>query len=268
MRSVWILGCWENWWVTCSSWVRGIGIPALGVALLIWVTLYWTNPGSLPAYSCFVMADFWRTFLEILPGWIPCKFGARRWCISSLELQNFPKVSGSWWVWPCYTGVACSSPTSLSQKSISLSPTQSRPKHVEFYVGLDFTSLLYIAYEIVVACMTWLQSQNDMKWCTHADAKILNSKYYNDWKGRLKCQAAEPFFTALFTAVLIGHKPTLRPSASSGIPQGFCQKGSQQKAEISETKIIQRRNIIYTYIYIQYSFCKEIYTFSKAIVHA
>ena len=28
--------------------------------------------------------------------------------------------------------------------------------------------------------------------------------------GNLRCEAAEPFFTALFTAVLIGHKPTLR----------------------------------------------------------
>ena len=211
------------------------------------------------------MADFWRTFLEILPGWIPCKFGARRWCISSLELQNFPKVSGSWWVWPCYTGVACSSPTSLSQKSISLSPTQSRPKHVEFYVGLDSTSLLYVWncccmydmiavskwYEMMYSCRYSIQSMSD--------AKVVSPKNPRETSRNLKCQAAEPFFTALFTAVLIGHKPTLRPSASSGIPQGFCQKGSQEKAEISETKIIQRRNIIYTYIYTVYILQRNIY---------
>lgn len=74
--------------------------------------------------------------------------------------------------------------------------------------------------------------------------QIFNSKYYNECKGRftkkptrnLKCQAAEPFFTALFTAVLIGHKPTLRPSASSGIPQRFCHRDPNRKQKFQKQK--------------------------------
>lgn len=58
---------------------------------------------------------------------------------------------------------------------------------------------VYSTYEIVVACMTWSQSANDMKWCTHADIpfKVLqivqrlfhqktHEKHRETWSARLR----------------------------------------------------------------------------------